>query len=122
MSLKNKIISTERLTLSFCSQCKNILTLSCQDSYFFECKPCGNYIESAPKTITNKKTYIKPSIQSKNKTQNQSLGDAPIIDYDCEKCGHNKARFITIQMRSADEGQTIFYSCTKCNTKKKVEG
>ncbi|RZB57760.1 hypothetical protein D0Y65_046427 [Glycine soja] len=30
----------------------------------------------------------------------------------CEKCGHGEATYYTIQMRSADKGQTTFYTCT----------
>ena len=32
----------------------------------------------------------------------------------CEKCGHGKMYFYTMQLRSADEGQTVFYECIKC--------
>ena len=34
---------------------------------------------------------------------------------DCEKCGHDRAYFIEIQIRSADEPATIFYRCCKCS-------
>lgn len=33
----------------------------------------------------------------------------------CEKCGHNEAFFSTFQARSADEGMTVMYECTKCH-------
>ncbi|KAL8431736.1 hypothetical protein ACSSS7_005062 [Eimeria intestinalis] len=33
----------------------------------------------------------------------------------CEKCGHNEAYFSTFQARSADEGMTVMYECTKCH-------
>lgn len=36
------------------------------------------------------------------------------IDERCSKCGHDKMRFFTMQLRSADEGQTVFYTCVKC--------
>ena len=29
----------------------------------------------------------------------------------CEKCGSNQVRFSAVQLRSADEGSTIFYTC-----------
>ena len=39
---------------------------------------------------------------------------------DCVKCGNNEMYFHTAQIRSADEGQTIFYECTKCGHKETI--
>ena len=36
------------------------------------------------------------------------------IKEDCPKCGHPELEYYTMQLRSADEGQTVFYNCTKC--------
>ncbi|CDJ48255.1 RNA polymerase, putative [Eimeria brunetti] len=36
----------------------------------------------------------------------------------CEKCGNTEAFFSTFQARSADEGMTVMYECTKCHHRK----
>lgn len=40
--------------------------------------------------------------------------DGPIVEYTCPKCNNSQAYYRTMQLRSADEGQTVFYKCTKC--------
>ena len=32
----------------------------------------------------------------------------------CPKCKHPELQYYTMQLRSADEGQTVFYECAKC--------
>jgi DNA-directed RNA polymerase I subunit RPA12 len=39
------------------------------------------------------------------------------VEEDCPKCGHGIARFTTAQLRSADEGSTVFYTCVACGLK-----
>lgn len=36
------------------------------------------------------------------------------VDEECEKCGYEKLAVKTMQLRSADEGATTFYTCEKC--------
>eukprot|EP01051_Picozoa_sp_SAG22_P018196 SAG22_NODE_2993_length_2043_cov_5.008230_3_plen_169_part_00 len=43
--------------------------------------------------------------------------DQPTIEEECPSCAHNMAYYRTMQLRSADEGQTIFYTCTECGWK-----
>lgn len=39
------------------------------------------------------------------------------VDEDCPKCAHPRASFYTMQLRSADEGATVFYECLSCGFK-----
>lgn len=37
------------------------------------------------------------------------------VEEPCPECNYPQLRFYTMQMRSVDEGQTVFYECEKCN-------
>ncbi|KAL8270341.1 hypothetical protein Esti_005728 [Eimeria stiedai] len=45
----------------------------------------------------------------------EGRGDKSTCKETCEKCGHGEAYFSTFQARSADEGMTVMYECTKCH-------
>ena len=37
-----------------------------------------------------------------------------VVKEACPKCKHPELQYYTMQLRSADEGQTVFYECSKC--------
>ncbi|KAK9854198.1 hypothetical protein WJX84_004180 [Apatococcus fuscideae] len=39
------------------------------------------------------------------------------VDDDCPNCGNKGMEYYTMQLRSADEGQTVFYECRSCGHK-----
>ncbi|KAI3381207.1 hypothetical protein SNEBB_008631 [Seison nebaliae] len=45
------------------------------------------------------------------------IDESNYIEHLCKKCGNDEMKYKTIQTRSADEGQTVFYTCAKCNFK-----
>jgi Transcription factor S-II (TFIIS) len=44
-----------------------------------------------------------------------ALCSLPVVA--CPKCDHQKAYFVQLQTRSADEPMTIFYCCVSCSFK-----
>ena len=51
-------------------------------------------------------------LAQKSKEDDQSSG--PIVERICRKCGHNQMSYAAMQLRSADEGQTVFFTCLNC--------
>lgn len=66
--------------------------------------------------FNSKETFAK-NTDAKSKKDNNEENEGPIVDRKCMKCGNDKMSYATLQLRSADEGQTVFYTCTKCNYK-----
>lgn len=61
-------------------------------------------------TIQFNPPYTKP----KNVAKKEEGDEGPIVERTCPKCGNDKMSYATLQLRSADEGQTVFYTCTNC--------
>ena len=51
---------------------------------------------------------LHTSIQSVDKHKIDTMAKA---DERCPKCGAEEVRYTTVQLRSADEGSTVFYYC-----------
>ncbi|OLY83386.1 DNA-directed RNA polymerase I subunit RPA12 [Smittium mucronatum] len=63
--------------------------------------------DAFPSTLRNRRDLVQGVVAD-------SAGDMATIEELCAKCGNNQMTFYTMQLRSADEGQTVFYKCTKC--------
>ncbi|XP_061475110.1 DNA-directed RNA polymerase I subunit RPA12 [Rhineura floridana] len=109
--------------LDFCPECGTVLPLPVvQDKV--TCLCCSFFID----VRDFEKRVIHPSIIF-NRVDSTSWmtvdeGKAvkgPLIDRKCPQCGHEGMAYHTRQMRSADEGQTVFYTCIQCKFQEKED-
>ncbi len=62
------------------------------------------------------KAQIRESVESAKKIEVvENVETHPKIKATCEKCGNKIAYYWTQQTRGADEPETRFFKCTKCN-------
>ena len=63
---------------------------------------------------SNSRNAYKEEEKKQAKGKKDESAEGPIVERKCPKCGNEKMSYATLQLRSADEGQTVFYTCTKC--------
>lgn len=79
--------------------------------------------DTSSKVITTaSKPSAFPSIlrQKRSAVQTVELSDRKneaVIKEKCPDCGNDELRYYTVQLRSADEGSTVFYECLECGHK-----
>ncbi len=73
--------------------------------------------DTSSKSVTTKsKPSAFPSALRSKRSAVQTLNESDLqteatIRQTCEKCGRQEMRYYTLQLRSADEGSTVFFSC-----------
>jgi DNA-directed RNA polymerase III subunit RPC11 len=98
----------------FCPHCGNMLLLGGSDAPMY-CQTC-KFKFSLPNQFTSRK-FSSPI--PRKQVDDVLGGDDAWKNVDsteatCPKCEHNRAYFMQIQIRSADEPSSIFYKCCKC--------
>jgi len=94
--------------MEFCPKCGCILVEKRKNS---GCPRCNYSVKG--------KIKIEATEEVKNKdikvvVKKQDTNVMPIISANCQKCGNKEAYFWTSQTRSADEAETKFFKCKKC--------
>ncbi|XP_023025202.1 RNA polymerase I subunit RpI12 [Leptinotarsa decemlineata] len=111
-------------TPGFCDDCGSILP-RLREKGGVTCYVCARVFSEEEAFRTSKvETCInfnsqeakKRNIKEENKHDEED-DDGPIVERICPKCGNNRMSYATLQLRSADEGQTVFYTCTSCKFK-----
>ncbi|KAF2201734.1 DNA-directed RNA polymeras-like protein I subunit [Delitschia confertaspora ATCC 74209] len=106
-------------SLVFCTDCGNLLDSSSgKQNAILHCQICGASCKdtSSKTVVTSSKPNAFPSALRAKRSEVQVVTEADtqtraIIAQTCENCGREEVRFYTQQLRSADEGSTVFYEC-----------
>ena len=108
----------------FCSKCHFMLTLD--GNGVVKCSAC-NYttnierIHASVPSITSMSSDKAIPIWARSNEEQEALKSsnneephrATVLE-PCLKCGHPEVAFYTVQLRSVDEGQTVFHECPNC--------
>ncbi|MBW01776.1 DNA-directed RNA polymerase I subunit RPA12, partial [Eschrichtius robustus] len=110
--------------LDFCPDCGSVLPLpGAQDTV--ACTRCGfsiNVRDFEAKVVKTSVVFHKLGTAMPMSMEEGPEFQGPVVDRRCSRCGHEGMAYHTRQMRSADEGQTVFYTCTNCNARKRKGG
>jgi transcription factor S len=96
----------------FCTKCGSILRPKEKAGKRVLFCSCGFTKDPENETSTELKETV---VAAKKIEVMESIETNPKIKAKCEKCGHNIAFYWTQQTRGADEPETRFFRCAKCN-------
>ncbi|KAM3858288.1 DNA-directed RNA polymerase I subunit RPA12 [Diretmus argenteus] len=109
---------------NFCPECGNVLPLPgtmdwvrCPRCSF--CIPVRDFSDQKIRSAV----VFNPAEQSSAAVEddNNSELKGPVIDRRCSRCNKEGMVYHTRQMRSADEGQTVFFTCIHCRYQEKED-
>ncbi|KAJ4753806.1 DNA-directed RNA polymerase subunit [Rhynchospora pubera] len=110
----------------FCAVCGT--SLSFRSPEFASCPLCG-FKRNASEihgielsyTITaediRRELKLEPFVILETAPKQDEGVQRAVVNESCPKCNHPQLEYYTKQLRSADEGQTVFYECPECKYK-----
>ncbi|UZJ55838.1 hypothetical protein CBS101457_005158 [Exobasidium rhododendri] len=126
--MSTKMLPDKIGSLLFCPSCGSLLDVP-GDEDIIKCEPCGMTQDASIYDNLTITTRSHPSaFPSALRQARQLVHTAKISEDDqpqqatikemCPKCGtEEEMTFVNVQIRSVDEGSTLFYTCTKCGHK-----
>ncbi|XP_070789583.1 DNA-directed RNA polymerase I subunit RPA12 [Pituophis catenifer annectens] len=108
--------------LDFCPECGTVLPLpGIQDKVICPCCSFNIDVKDFEKRVIRTSVTFNKIESSSLTTEEGKEVKGPLIDRKCPQCGHEGMAYHTRQMRSADEGQTVFYTCIQCKFQEKED-
>uniref|UniRef100_A0A1I7YDP2 DNA-directed RNA polymerase subunit n=1 Tax=Steinernema glaseri TaxID=37863 RepID=A0A1I7YDP2_9BILA len=111
--------STFKPNDGFCALCGAILPIARRAPCTMKCNVC--LVDFQVNPINDKVISAEERVYERTVAETLETGtgdaDGTEVEHVCPKCSHGLATYTTRQTRSADEGQTVFYTCMKCKHK-----
>ncbi|XP_026576511.1 DNA-directed RNA polymerase I subunit RPA12 isoform X2 [Pseudonaja textilis] len=108
--------------LDFCPECGTVLPLpGIQDKVICPCCSFSIDVQDFEKRVIHTSVTFNKIDSSSLTAEEGKEVKGPLIDRKCPRCGHEGMAYHTRQMRSADEGQTVFYTCIQCKFQEKED-
>ncbi|XP_068603481.1 DNA-directed RNA polymerase I subunit RPA12 [Brachionichthys hirsutus] len=109
---------------NFCPECGSVLPLpGLRDTVC--CPRCSFGIPVAEFSGQEIRSSVvfNPAEQTARAPENEPDGalKGPVVDRRCSRCNQEGMVYHTRQTRSADEGQTVFFTCTRCRHQEKED-
>lgn len=106
-------------SLVFCTDCGNLLPASKGSSKnILQCECCGaeNQDTASNTIVTHSKpsdfpSFLRQKLSTTQTIKRHEVNTEATTTQTCPKCARTEVRFSAVQLRSADEGSTIFYTC-----------
>lgn len=113
--------SSDLLNKEFCTECGSLIPMEGEMNHdtILVCKSCSARValKSFDGLTSTFRINFNDPLKEKALRQLRKLKDhkGPIVERRCPRCDSEQMYYFTMQTRSADEGQTVFYTCVKCN-------
>ncbi|KAK8808719.1 hypothetical protein WA538_002369 [Blastocystis sp. DL] len=104
--------------VEFCRVCGSILDIP--ESGNIECGICHWTCHLSDLSNNTIVTFSRPKpvphwLHEMQQKENIQVGPTrAMVDEECPRCKNPQMSFYTVQLRSVDEGSTVFYKCLKC--------
>mmetsp|Transcript_7285 Transcript_7285/g.15247 ORF Transcript_7285/g.15247 Transcript_7285/m.15247 type:complete len:121 (+) Transcript_7285:165-527(+) len=105
----------------FCPQCRSTLLVDTTGSIQCRVCPFESNLSSLPRIPTSTTTSADRPVPLWAKSDEEQAAlraskepTRATVEEPCVKCGAPEVGFYTVQLRSVDEGQTVFYECPDC--------
>eukprot|EP01094_Clydonella_sp_ATCC50884_P030158 TRINITY_DN9734_c0_g1_i1.p1 TRINITY_DN9734_c0_g1~~TRINITY_DN9734_c0_g1_i1.p1 ORF type:complete len:130 (+),score=32.33 TRINITY_DN9734_c0_g1_i1:172-561(+) len=105
---------------AFCDVCGSIMRLPGQGPAVV-CTACQHtHLYEAPADVHSQSNMRVVFGVKQKKIGEHDADQRPTVERNCDGCGNKEMVFSTAQLRSVDEGQTIFYECLQCGHRETI--